>query len=263
MDTQETFRERYDLSIYAQNIKSAYVKSGEAAIFYMGQAGFIIKTDEQKYIALDLYLSDCCNRYFGFKRLSPYIIEAHDIEFDYLLASHSHYDHFDVDSVPIMMSEKTKFIGAIDTKAECERLGIIKNTSFIKCGDTVSLGNNVNVKAVECDHGTLAPDAVGFLITIGEKKIYYMGDTAYREDFLKNAELKNADLLLAPINGEFGNMNSSEAAQAAKTIGAKLTVPYHFWTFAEHGGNPHEFKKIMEEEKLNFMLLRMGEGIVI
>lgn len=44
---------------------------------------------------------------------------------------------------------------------------------------------------------------------------------------------------------------------------AKLTVPYHFWTFAEHGGNPAEFKNIMTDKKLNFALLRMGEGIVV
>lgn len=251
------------MSVYAQNIKSTYVEKGTVKIFYMGQAGYIIKTDRQKYIALDLYLSDCCNRYFGFKRLCPYIICAHDIDFDFVLASHSHYDHFDVDSIGAMMGEKTKFIGAYDTKPECERLGIKKNTQFVKCGGSVELDEDITLCAVNCDHGTLAPDAVGFLISFNGKKIYYMGDTAYREDFLNAAELKNPNLLLAPINAEFGNMNSCEAAEAAKKLGAKLTVPYHFWTFAEHGGNPAEFKNIMTDKRLNFALLRMGEGIVV
>ena len=257
------FREGLLMGVFADKIRSTYVEKGMLALFWAGQAGFIIKTDEQKLIGLDLYLSDCCERYFGFKRIIPYILEPHELDFDYIVSSHAHYDHFDVDAIPMLMHGDTQFIGAMDTKAECDKAGMIDKVTFIKSGDEVSLGANVSLKGVPCDHGTDTPDALGLLIKSGEKTIYYMGDTAYREDYYQNDEVKGADVLLAPINGKFGNMNSEEASDAAAILTPDMTIPYHFWTFAEHGGNPEEFKEKMTEKKLSYKLLRIGEGIII
>ena len=110
---------------FATKILTSPIAGGSVGVFALGQAGFVIKTDEGKLIALDPYLSNCCERYFGFKRLMPYVLDPLDIEFDLLIASHAHYDHFDPDSVPALMgNKKTHFIGALDTRAECDRLGI-------------------------------------------------------------------------------------------------------------------------------------------
>ena len=38
-------------------------------ICFLGQAGFIFKTPDHQLIAVDPYLSNCCERYFGFKSL--------------------------------------------------------------------------------------------------------------------------------------------------------------------------------------------------
>lgn len=250
---------------FAVNVLTKNVPKSCVAVFFLGQAGFVIKTDENKLIAIDPYLSDCCNRYFGFKRLMPYILKPDELELDYLLVSHAHYDHFDPDSVPVLMSNgKTEMIGAYDTKAECERLNISGNVTYIASGDTVSRGN-IKVTAVPCDHGELAPDAVGLLIEVGNKKIYYMGDTAYRTDLLDNKLLTDIDLLILPINGAFGNLDEKQAADIAGKIKAGKTVPCHYWNFAEHGGNPDIFAKEMKESapKLDTVLMRPGECTVI
>ena len=246
----------------ANDVMGTYVPDGNVAVFWAGQAGFIIKTCENKLIALDLYLSDCCERYFGFKRIMPYLLEAHELDFDVVITSHCHYDHFDVDSLPCLMRGDTKFVGAVDTKAECERLGINRNTSFLKCGDEICI-DGIKIKAVPCDHGELAPDAVGLWLEVCGKTIYYMGDTAYRKDIFENKDVHNASLLIAPINGMFGNLDSCEAAGAAEILQPGLTIPCHFWNFAEHGGNPNEFRQAMTDKGLSYKLLRMGEGIII
>ena len=246
----------------ADDVRAIYIPSGNVGIFWAGQAGFIIKTSTKKLIALDLYLSDCCERYFGFKRVMPYLLEAHELEFDYVVASHGHYDHFDVDSIPALMRGKAKFIGALDTKPECERLGIKEKTNFISCGEQVEF-EGIKIKGVPCDHGELAPEALGLLIEIEGKTIYYMGDTAFRKDYFEKPEVHNADLLIAPINGMFGNLDSKEAAIASKLLKAKMTIPCHFWNFAEHEGNPNTFLQEMNEKSLKYKLLRMGEGIMI
>ena len=112
----------------SENIASATVKSGSVAVFSMGQAGFVFKLPDGTAIALDLYLSDCCERYFGFKRIMPKIMSADEYTFDYVVASHAHYDHFDPDSVPTLLSNpNTKMLAACDVKVEAERLSLRKD----------------------------------------------------------------------------------------------------------------------------------------
>ena len=54
---------------------------------------------------------------------------------------------------------------------------------------------------------------------------------------MKFAKL-HPDILIAPINGAFGNMNDEQATDFCEIIMPKLMIPCHFWNFAEHGENP-------------------------
>ena len=71
--------------------------------------------------------------------------------------------------------------------------------------------------------------------------------------------------MIMPINGAFGNMNEVEGAKAANLVKPKITIPCHFWNFAEHGGNPYIFAKEMKEKyvDLNYILMRVGETTTI
>lgn len=201
---------------FAQKVLGCRVSEGSVGVFFLGQAGFIFKTPSGQLAAADPYLSDCCERYFGFKRLMPHILEPRELVLDQLIISHAHYDHFDPDSVPLLMANgHTELIGAQDTRTECRRLNLEKNITYLSVGDTAVRGK-MAVKAMPCDHGELAPDALGLLITVEDKKIYLMGDTAYRPDLLDNEEIQGVDLLILPINGAFGNLNEEQAARVIK-----------------------------------------------
>lgn len=233
---------------------------------FAGQAGFIIECSCGYKIGIDLYLSNCCERYFGFKRLLPYIYNPLDMDLDLIISTHAHFDHFDPDSVPLMMSNpKTKLLAAYDVKFEAERLGLDANRiSYIKSGDVFD-NDCVKIEALPCDHGEATPDAVALLIEIAGKKIYIAGDTAYREDYFVSPKLQNTDVFIAPINGAFGNMNEQEAAKAAGIVKSKLFIPCHYWNFAEHGGNPNLFAEAMKENhsELNYLLMRPNETICL
>ena len=250
---------------FARQVETAVIPAGQAGVFFLGQAGFVFKTPAGKLIALDPYLSDCCNRHFGFKRLMPYILDPKDLDFDILLISHGHYDHFDPDSVPALMENgRTRLIGAKDVKAECDALGLTERLTFIAVGDTVTDGD-FTVTALPCDHGELAPDALGLLVEINGKRIYSMGDTSYRPDLLTDPRLRDLDLLILPINGAFGNLNEEQAAKVVSALNPKLAVPCHVWNFAEHGGSPGLFQEKMKELAPDraYTLMRQGEGIVL
>ena len=121
----------------------------------------------------------------------------------------------------------------------------------------------MTVLGLPCDHGELAPDALGLLLTLGEKRIYFMGDTAYRPDLLENSALQDVDLLILPINGAFGNLNEDEAASVVKRLKPRRAVPCHYWNFAEHGGDPFAFMNHMNNDhpELSYLMMRPGETI--
>lgn len=250
---------------FIQVVEEAQIEKGTLGVFFLGQAGFLFKTPKGEKIAVDPYLSDCCNRHFGFKRLMPYLFEADELELDYLVATHAHFDHFDPDSVPALLANgKTQFVGAKDTAAECEKLGIKDRLTFVSVGDQVRMGD-MTLTAVRCDHGADTPHAVGLLLEAEGKRIYIMGDTAYRPDWLDDERLHGVDLLILPINGAFGNLNEEQAARAASVLCPKLTVPCHFWNFAEHFGSPIKFMESMKEfcPELAYCLMRQGEGMTL
>lgn len=250
---------------FAQKISSFHVPGGMIGIAFLGQAGFILKTPENKLIAIDPYLSNCCERYFGFKRLMPHILGAGELIFDQIIVSHAHYDHFDPDSIPMLMSNgHTELIGPKDIKMECERLRIRKNVTYLALGKTL-VRAGMKVTGVQCDHGEQAPDALGLLIEIGRKRIYITGDTAYRPDILENDSLQGADLLILPINGAFGNLNEEEAVRVIEKLRPVLAVPCHYWNFAEHGGNPCIFQKKMKEivPEISYRLMGQGEMMLL
>ena len=247
---------------FALTVASTTVEKGSLGLFFLGQAGFLFKTSEGKLLAVDPYLSDCCNRYFGFKRLMPRLLSADELSLDCLVATHAHYDHFDPDSVPSLLAGgRTAFFGALDTKDECERLGLKDNLHFLAVGDTVTEAG-FTLTALPCDHGEGTPYAIGILIEAEGKRIAILGDTCYRADNFANKALQNLDVLILPINGAFGNLNEAEAAKAASVIRPRLTIPCHYWNFAEHGGNPNLFMQAMKETvpELPFLLMRQGEA---
>ena len=250
---------------FALSVASTRVEKGSLGLFFLGQAGFLFKTSNGKLLAVDPYLSDCCNRYFGFKRLMPRLLSADELILDCLVATHAHYDHFDPDSVPLLMANgHTEFIGAHDTAEECERLHLTERLTFVGVGDTVSR-HGFTVTALPCDHGEGTPYAIGLLIEAEGRRIAILGDTCYRDDNFANKALQNLDVLILPINGAFGNLNEKEAAMAASVICPRLTIPCHYWNFAEHGGNPALFMEAMKETApaLPFLLMRQGEATKI
>lgn len=55
------------MASFAQKVAAVKTQQGELTIFFVGQAGYIIKTASGKLIGLDMYLTDCCARLARFQ----------------------------------------------------------------------------------------------------------------------------------------------------------------------------------------------------
>lgn len=256
------------MTTFSDNIK--YSVLGKSYLFFASQAGFIVKSKSGQLLGIDLCLSDCVERlegHTGFKRLLPQPFFPNELGFDCLIATHPHYDHFDVDSMPWFLSNKnTRLFASTDCEKEVNRLGISKNDiTYVKPNDTHICGD-FQLDFVDCDHGKGAPDAFGLVLCVDGKNIYFAGDTCFRKDIANNiASRFNVDILIAPINGAFGNLNEQECAELADIIKPKLTIPCHYGLFATHGGNPGLFCKIMTEyyPQNKFKLMAFEEKLIL
>ena len=238
------------------------------SIFSVGQAGFIIKSNNGHLLAIDLYLSDCVERvegHCGFKRLLPKILSPDELVFDAVICTHPHFDHFDIDSVPEMLGNgATKLFCSIDCKKLVNQLQLNyfdAQIFYVKPVERYVVGD-FKITFVHCDHGTGAPDAVGVVIEVDDKAIYEAGDTCLRLDFI-NEIPKELDVLIAPINGAYGNLNETDCSVLAESLKPHITIPCHYGMFASHHGDVGKFYDVMVEKKLPVLLMCQGERYIL
>ena len=251
---------------FAKQIEDAAL--GELHLFYVGQAGYILKNSKGETLSIDLYLSDCVERVeqnMGVRRLLPKILSEDEIELDYIITTHPHLDHFDIDSVPLLMKDtKSKLLASVNCEQyEKEFKMDGSRITYVKPGDTKTAGD-YTIHFVNCDHGTGAPDAVGVIIEVDGKRIYMAGDTCLRLDRVPEyKQFGEIDVLIGPINGAYGNMNEEDFAKFSKAITPKLTIPCHYGMFPSHGGDTGKFMKYMENSDCEYLIMTMGGETVL
>ena len=239
------------------------------ALFSTGQAGYIIKSKSGQLLAIDLYLSNCVERlegHKGFKRLLPQILSPSSLSFDVVICTHPHLDHFDIDTVPELISKGGKLFCSVDCDKLIHQLQMEyynDQITYVKPGEKAIVGD-FEICFVNCDHGTGAPDAVGVIVKVDGKTIYEVGDSCLRLDIIDEIQSivsSNLDVLISPINGMYGNMNSEDTIVFAEKLKANMVIPCHYGMFASHGGDLKRFYDLAEETKIPAYIMQQGEGI--
>ena len=243
--------------------------TGQLGIFWLGQAGFVFKTPGGKVIVIDPYLSDCVQRVlhdvrYGFKRIMPTVVQPAELNADQVVCTHAHLDHFDIDAVPILArNPATHFTTAPDCLPEFEKLAIpAEKYTILELGQTIDYGE-YQLTGVYADHGETTPLALGILLQVGALRVWQVGDTAFRPECWQDLFQTQIDVLIPPINGAYGNLDSDLAAQLAGACQARIAIPCHFWMFAEHGGDPGRFLEACQVYAPHTRPLLMSQGEMV
>ena len=232
---------------FSDRIRTLFVAPGTVALSWIGQAGFLLKTASGKVIVIDPCLTDyvydcnCAKTGLGFKRLAPALFEPDELRIDLFLSSHEHEDHMDMPMMPAVLENPSVRIFCNKPSVELMRASNLldNRTTCICVGDHIDLGDCTLI-VTDCDHGDDCPEALGFVLDFGFTSIYYSGDTALTPSMLQMPLEKKPKVALLPINGEFGNLGSEDAAKYAAMLESRVCIPHHFYTFALHGGDPRD-----------------------
>jgi len=241
------------------------VNANALAFMWLGQAGFVYKTSQSEVIYIDPYLTDYVERRVGFKRIMAAPFPVQDARADYVVCTHAHGDHMDLDAIPeLMRNPQTKFVGPRDCHTKYAALDLPADRyDLLQEDKTLSYGG-FKLTGVYADHGDLAPDALGVILSVGDIRIWHVGDSAYKPDKWRAVFDMGIDIIVPPINGAYGNLDAVQNARLAAAARAPVVIPCHFWMFAEHNGDPGQFVKACEQHAPDVtpLLLTQGEIVV-
>lgn len=199
--------------------------------------------------------------YDGTKLLfDPFIIgqeqcdlNAEEVDPDYILVTHAHSDHLG-DTIEIAQRTKAKVITTVEiaeylSSFEIDAHGLQPGGAYDFPFGRVKLTPGIHGSSIKINEEDTAPTtlglASGILVTVDEKTIYHVGDTALYSDMQLIGEHNIIDLAFIPIGDNF-TMGPDDAAIAAKWLKAKQVVPIHYNTFPLIKQDPECFVSLLD-----------------
>jgi L-ascorbate metabolism protein UlaG (beta-lactamase superfamily) len=172
-------------------------------IYWLGHDGFRIDGEATIYV-------------------DPWNLKVGVPKADLILITHDHYDHCSPDDVAKISKEDTVIV---TIAAAARRLQ--GDVRVVKAGDSLTVsGTSIEVVPAYNVNKHFHPQSaghVGFIFTVGDKRIYHAGDT----DLIPEMDSIQADIALLPVSGKYV-MTADEAVQAAQKLMPQVAIPMHY-----------------------------------
>jgi L-ascorbate metabolism protein UlaG (beta-lactamase superfamily) len=190
-------------------------------IKFLGHAAFALEHDG-KTLLIDPFLS-------GNPKAAA---TAEEVAADAILLTHGHGDHIG-DTVAIAKRTGATVVAIVELAAELTESGV-ENVIDPNIGGTADLGF-ATARMTPAWHTSTTPGGTvntpaGFVIEMGGKRIYNVGDTGLF-----------SDLAIVPIGGHY-TMDRFDAVAAAELIKADQIIPAHYGTFPPIETDAEAFK---------------------
>jgi len=242
---------------YAPRIASTRPPPGAVWLYWIGQAGFVIRGSTTTLV-IDPFLVARPDR------TAPPPLAPRDFGFaDAVLATHEHRDHLDLANLPAIAqaAPRARFVvpePLVERTAEAVGAGRVTGA---RPGSAVGIGD-ATVMPVPACHGVHVADAysfglapgehryLGYVITLDGLRIYHAGDTLRYDGLAERLRELGVQVALLPINGRdaereardlVGNLSEQEAAELVRDAGIAVAVPMHYELFAHNAGSAGTF----------------------
>jgi L-ascorbate metabolism protein UlaG (beta-lactamase superfamily) len=177
--------------------------------------------------------------------IDPYNITTDAIA-NYILITHTHYDHFSFKDVMNISNKDTKLFAPPDAQPKLK--DYIGEVIIVEPNSRYQVENLIvdTVPAYNLLSG-FHPESnnwVGYIFEMDKKRYYHAGDTDLLEE-LKN--IKDIYVAMLPVGGTY-TMNAEQAAELANTIKPQYFVPMHYGTIIGDVSDAEKAKEIYNGE---------------
>jgi L-ascorbate 6-phosphate lactonase len=249
-------------------------RAEDIKVLTLGQAGFRFDFGGT-IIYVDPYLTNRVAELEGddLNRLLPVPISpARVCDANWILISHIHLDHCDIDTLLPMCkaSHGANVLCPNEVATLLRRKEITAGRVHVADESWIKLSESASVMAVPAAHPRLERDEqgllryVGFVMDDGHRRIYHAGDTCVDQAIIDRLrQLGPIDVAFLPVNernfyrqrrGIIGNMSVREAFLLGEEIGARIVVPMHWDMFAPNCVYQEEIELVYSRMRPKFQM---------
>lgn len=225
------------------------LKSNEVAVTFVNHSTFLIQINGLNFLTDPVWAERVSPFSFvGPKRVRPPGIKFENLpKIDFVLVSHNHYDHMDIETLKkIHDRDKSVFYMPLANSIYFEH---VKNMQIIELDwwDSHQFNSKFKITLVPAQHWsarglTDRRKALwgGFVVETENKKIFFAGDTGYSDKIFKKIgeKFKSIDLSFIPIGAyeprwfmKSYHNNPDEAVLIHQDIKSKQSIGMHFGCF--------------------------------
>lgn len=220
---------------------------------WYGHGTWLIETGEHR-IVLDPFFDDNPSA----------TVAAADVEADYILISHGHFDHV-ADAAAIANRTDATLVAIYEIAEWFSKNHSVKKTVGMNIGGAIELPFG-NVKMTMAQHSSQLPDgsnggvAAGFILSADSKSIYFACDTGLFSDMRL---YQGVDMAVLPI-GDWFTMGPADSLEAIKLIEPKQVLPAHYGTWPPIEQDVQLWAKSVEDTtQATPVVLKPGESTTV
>ncbi|MDA8792980.1 MBL fold metallo-hydrolase [Bacteriovoracaceae bacterium] len=227
------------------DMKEFLKASNEIKIVWFGHSSFLLNLDG-KIVLVDPVFSGAASPVsFMVKRFQAPVLKLEELpEIDYILISHDHYDHLDMESIKFFVSKNVKFVTPLGVGSHLQSWGIEKNRITEKDWWQSAQFDGIKFIATPAQHfsgrdGIHQNDTLwaSWVIQSEKHNIYFSGDSGYDTHFKEIGEKFGPFDIAFIESGQYNekwkevHMMPEEAIIAFKELKAKKYFPVHWGMF--------------------------------
>ena len=256
--------------------------AGTVKFIWLGHSTFLLSINNKIVLVDPIFSAAASPVSFLVKRFQPPVINIDELpELDYVLISHDHYDHLDMETIIKLKDDDVTFVAPLGVGSHMRKWGV-DNDKLIELDwwDEIDF-DGVTFICTPAQHfsgrmalfSTMQTLWASWIVKGGGKSVYYSGDSGYDVHYKDIGERYSAFDIVFMDSGQYNERWAAvhnmpdEVIQGFIDLEGRHLVPVHWGMFTLSLHNwydpPSEITKRAEKQGISVMTPLMGQTVIL